>query len=124
MKVAHDPKIRIDGEAQSSAGDGPRQSLSLGTAPDGEQRAPIDWQALRARLFDAREQAALDQHETPERLRLRLRGSFDGCAASVLTTYEVTARSVNLDASAYGKPEEGKISPIADENTTGGRGQR
>ncbi|EIZ79052.1 hypothetical protein WSK_2239 [Novosphingobium sp. Rr 2-17] len=119
MKVAHSPNTLSDGEAQSRAGYGEGAVASA----DGEQQ-PIDWQALRARLFEGRElEAAHDQYETPERMRLRLRGSFDGCAASVLTTYEEVSRSVNLDTSAYGKHAEGKVSPVADETNPRERGQ-
>jgi len=114
MNMAHDHKPPLPGEAQERA-----------TEELPELRLPIDWQALRARLFAARQlQAALDPQATQESLRLRLRGSFDGCAASVLTTYQGTSTSVNPDASSNGKPAEGTFLPVADRTSTGARGQK
>lgn len=120
MTSAHNPRPRSGGDAQDGHLDEAR-----GRGDEPQLHLPIDWQALRARLFAAREaQLALDPAASPERLRLRLRGSFDGCAASVLTTYQEASRSVNLDTSSYGKPDEGKLPPVADVTRTGERGQR
>lgn len=120
MTSAHNPRPRSGGDAQDG------HSIDAHERDEGEQlHLPIDWQALRARLFSAREaQLALDPTASPERLRLRLRGSFDGCAASVLTTYQEASRGVNLDASSYGKPDEGKPPPVADVTRNGERGQK
>lgn len=122
MSMAHTPKTPRQGDAQ-----GPVDDRPAGETVDGqgvEMRLPIDWQALRNRLFAARElQASLDPQSTPEKLRLRLRGSFDGCAASMLTTYQSASRSINLDTSSYSKPAEGNVPPVADvTRKDGGRG--
>lgn len=110
MDIAHDHKTCITGHPQGRAGD----ALT-------EFHLPLDWRDLRSRLFAAHEvRTVLTRDARP--LRLRLRGSFDGCAASVLTTYEDVSRSVNLTASVYCKPGEAKISPVAGISSTGGRG--
>ncbi|HKR93391.1 hypothetical protein [Novosphingobium sp.] len=86
-----------------------------------EVQLPLDWQDLRARLFAAHEiRAVLDAETKP--LRLRLRGSFDGCAASAITTYEGASGYVNPTASTYGKPGENNVSPVAGPSNSGRRG--
>ncbi len=83
--------------------------------------AMIDWQALRSRLFATHDRLGV-LGEDAAATRLRLRGSFDGCAASALNAYEECSRNVNLDASSNGKPVGGKDSPVADVNDSGERG--
>ncbi|AOR77630.1 hypothetical protein [Novosphingobium resinovorum] len=81
----------------------------------------IDWQALRSRLFATHDRLGV-LGEDAAATRLRLRGSFDGCAASALNAYEECSRNVNLDASSNGKPVGRKDSPVADVNDSGERG--
>ncbi|MCT2401224.1 hypothetical protein [Novosphingobium mangrovi (ex Huang et al. 2023)] len=110
MNIAHDQKTCMTGHPQGRAGDAFT-----------DYQLPLDWQDLRARLFAAYEiRTVLSQDTKP--LRLRIRGSFDGCAASALTTYEDVSRSVNPTASAYFKPREAKISAVAGPSSTGRRG--
>ncbi len=112
MNVAHDKKAGFTGAAQGRAGD-----------EFTEPGSSIDWENLRSRLFAAYGmQARPEPLDTPERMRLRLRGSFDGSAASVLHTYDEASRSVNPDASSNGKPEQDNIFPATGESGTGGRG--
>jgi hypothetical protein len=118
MNIAHDHKT-------CQTGDSPGRTEGRAGDEFAELRLPIDWQALRARLFAATElRAELGTEGLPEGLRLRLRGSFDGCAASVLTTYQETSRAVNLEASAYGKPGGGNPVAVAGMTSTGGRGHK
>lgn len=110
MNIAHDHTTCITGHPQGRA-DGAL----------GDFRFPLDWQGLRTRLFAAHEvRTVLSQELQP--LRLRLQGSFDGGAASVLTTYEGVSRSVNPTASGYFKPGEANVSPVAGISSSGGRG--
>ncbi|MCJ2187427.1 hypothetical protein [Novosphingobium beihaiensis] len=110
MNIVYDYKTCMTGHPHGRAGD----ALT-------EFRLPLDWQDLRSRLFAGHEvRTVLTRDAGP--LRLRLRGSFDGCAASVLTTYEDVSRSVNPTASVYCKPGEAKTSPVAGTSSTGVRG--
>lgn len=117
MKVAQHHIDRTDGEMARHAcvvppGEGEDGSLAS------ELRA-IDWQALRSRLF-----ATQDRRLPGENLaatRLRLRGSFDGCAAVALTAYD-NSKGINLDASSNGKSGHGTSFPVADVNGSGERG--
>ncbi|MCJ2179830.1 hypothetical protein [Novosphingobium album (ex Hu et al. 2023)] len=111
MNIAHDHKTCMTGQPQQV---GAGHTLT-------EFRLPLDWQDLRSRLFAAHEVGAVMSGDARP-LRLRLRGSFDGCAASVLTTYEDVSRSVNPTALVYCKSGEAKIAPVADTSSTGGRG--
>lgn len=109
MNIAHDHRTCQTGHAHC--------------ADDGfmDLQTTIDWQSLRSRLFAAHEvNAALTAASAKERIRLR--GSFDGCAASVLTTYEAVSRPVNPSVSSNGKPIERNIGPVAAMTRTGGRG--
>lgn len=110
MNIAHDQKTCMTG-------------LPLGRADEtmADFQLPLDWQDLRSRLFTAHEVRTVLEADTRP-LRLRLRGSFDGCAASVLTTYEGVSRYVNPSASGYFKPGEAKVLPVAGKSSTGGRG--
>lgn len=110
MNIAHDQKTCFPGHPQGRA-DNAQTEFGL----------PLDWQDLRTRLFAANEvRAVLNADVRP--LRLRLRGSFDGCAASVLTTYEGLSKGVNPTASTYFKPGEDIVAPVAGPIITGGRG--
>lgn len=80
---------------------------------------PIEWQALRLRFFAARDRRSAG--EDPAATRVRLRGSFDGCAAVALTAYD-NSKDINLDASSNGKPAHGTSYPVADVNGCGERG--
>ena len=114
MNIAHDQKTcqkaRMTGHPQGRAG----EVLT-------EFGPPLEWQDLRSRLFAAHEARSVLCAEAKP-LRLRLRGSFDGCAASAVTTYKELSRIINLDASSYRKPGETKISPVAGISSTGRRG--
>lgn len=111
MNIAHDHKACQTGDASERVGGRTRDGEADTPA---ELQLPIDWQALRSRLFAAGElRSALGAGTLVEGLALRLRGSFDGCAASVLNTYQETSRAVNPDASGYGKSEGGKDFPVA-----------
>lgn len=110
MKIAHDhtPGFQVSVEGRGDDG-------FVGPP------LPIDWQALRTRLFAAHDAlGVLDPEEAASRLRIR--GSFDGCAASVLTTYEGVSRPVNLDGSSNRKPEDGNDPPVAGVVGNGERG--
>lgn len=110
MNIAHDQKTCLTGHPQGRGDDAFT-----------DFRLPIDWQDLRSRLFAGHEiGTVLSQAAQPQRLRIR--GSFDGCAASALTTYTLTSNPVNPTALAYCKPKEGKISPVAGTSITGRRG--
>src|SRR3546814_17359404 len=97
MNIAHDHKTCMAGHPQGPAG-GALTEFSL----------PLDWQALRSRLFAEHEVRTVLTKDARS-LRLRLRGSFDGCAASVLNTYDDVSRSVNPTASVYCNTGEAKI---------------
>lgn len=110
MNIAHDHKTCTTGHPQGCAD---------GTL--GDFQLPLDWQDLRSRLFAAHEvRTVLSQEARP--LRLRLQGSFDGFAASALTTYEHVSRDVNPTASGYLKPGEANLLPVAGISSTGRRG--
>jgi hypothetical protein len=110
MNIAHDHKTCMTGHPQGRAGDAFT-----------DYHLPIDWQDLRSRLFAACEiRTVLSPDATP--LRLRLRGSFDGCAASVLTTYQDPSTRVNPNVSGYRKSDGAKISSVAGPSSTGRRG--
>lgn len=81
----------------------------------------IDWQALRSRLFATHDMLGV-LGEDAAASGLRLRGSFDGCAASALNAYEEYSRDVNLDASSNRKSNGSKDSRVADVNGSGERG--
>jgi hypothetical protein len=119
MNIAHHHKIPETGDEQGCAGAG----ADFGPADlrlPGDLRQ-IDWTALRSRLF-----AAHDRLGTMDNAgaRLHLRGSFHGCAASTLTTYQEWLQFVNLDGSSNGKSIGGNTPPVADVNECGERGQR
>jgi hypothetical protein len=116
MNIAHNQKAPETGDAQGRAGAG---FADLQLPGDVGQ---IEWHALRSRLFA--EQEKLGLQDTNSAPRLHLRGSFDGCAASTLTTYQEWSRFVNLDGSSNGKSAEGNTPPVAVENECGERGQR
>jgi len=103
------------GEAQGRAGD---EFVDLPFPADLQQ---IDWQALRSRLFASRDTLAMPFADAGAS-RLHLRGSFDGGAASKLTTYQGSSTIVNLDGSSNGKPIDGNNPPVADVNANGDRG--
>jgi hypothetical protein len=116
MNIAHHHQAPETGDAQGRAGAG-FADLQL----PGDVRQ-IDWSALRSRLFAAQDMLGNSgANSTP---RLHLRGSFDGCAASTLTTYSETSRFVNLDGSSNGKSAQSNTLPVAVEKTSGERGQR
>ncbi|MEE4452009.1 hypothetical protein [Novosphingobium resinovorum] len=101
-----------------------------GDAPSGEHLpadlTAIDWRALRSRLFATHDRLGV-LGEDAAATRLRLRGSFDGCAASALSAYEPNAyeessRDINPDASSNGKSGTGKDSSVADVSDSGERG--
>lgn len=80
----------------------------------------IDWRALRSRLF-----ATAMPHSPGTDIaatRLRLRGSFDGCAASALHAYEASLMPINRDASSNGKSDQGNDASVADASANGERG--
>lgn len=81
----------------------------------------IDWQALRSRLFATREMAGTLGADAAAS-RLHLRGSFDGCAASMLTTYQASLTSINHGGSSNRKPEDGTNDTVADVDGNGERG--
>ncbi|WP_143084749.1 hypothetical protein [Novosphingobium sp. CF614] len=117
MNIAHDQKTCMTGHPQGHADDA-----------FADCQLPIDWQDLRSRLFAAHDVRGVFSPGIPpgsspgaKPLRLRLRGSFDGCAASVLTTYTPTSRAVNPTASTYGKPEEDNVPPVAGMSSSTGR---
>lgn len=113
MNIANDHKTAKVGHPQGRADD----TIDAGPV--------IDWRDLRARLFAARQLSATLAPETvPDfrTLRLRIRGSFDGCAASALNTYGGSSESVNRTASSYRKPGGDKVSSVAGNSSTGRRG--
>lgn len=111
------------GRTVQGGGDGPSGVLSGDSSPVDlpADLQSIDWQALRSRLFATHDMLGV-LGEDAAASRLRLRGSFDGCAASALHAYEESSRNVNLDASSNGKPNGGKDSRVADVNGSGERG--
>lgn len=110
MNIAHDHKTCIAEFAQGSADEAFTAFSS-----------PLVWQDLRTRLFAAHEvRTVLEQDAKP--LKIRLRGSFDGCAATALTTYEGLSNCVNPTVSIYRKPFDGKDTPVAGPSNSGGRG--
>lgn len=128
MNVARNHIAPQTGDAPGRAGDGLSGThLSLDLSADlPVDRQPtcwqaIDWQALRLRLFSRHDHLGV-QGEDAAASRLRLRGSFDGCAASALHAYEESSRTINLDASSNGKPRTGKDNPVADVSDSGERG--
>ncbi|MBH0111516.1 hypothetical protein I5E68_00940 [Novosphingobium sp. YJ-S2-02] len=67
-------------------------------------RAAPDWERLRARLLCG------PLAMTPQPLRgMRLRGSFEGQTASVVTTYKASQSFVNLSGSSYRKSVGDKV---------------
>lgn len=114
MNIAHDHKTSMVGRPLGRAD---------GTSEEGPPA--IDWRDLRSRLFAGH---GLSSMPTPgflhdsRPLRLRIRGSFDGCAASVLNTYGEGSASVNRTASSYRKRDEVKASSVAGTSSTGRRG--
>ncbi|HUD29759.1 MAG TPA: hypothetical protein VMQ93_12865 [Novosphingobium sp.] len=116
MNIAHQHKAPETGDAQGRAGAG-FADLRL----PGDLRQ-IDWSALRQRLFAARDVVGVSGEDAAPKLHLR--GSFHGCAASTLTTYQESSRFVNLDGSSNGKPADGNNPPVAEANEIGERGQR
>ena len=119
MNIAHDHKTSRVGRPQGRADDTSEEGRSE------EARPAIDWQDLRSRLFAARQfPAVIASAAAPDSrpLRLRIRGSFDGCAASALNTYEEGSASVNRTASSYLKPGGDNVSSVAGNSSTGRRG--
>ncbi|PNU01778.1 hypothetical protein [Novosphingobium guangzhouense] len=114
-----DAPDRTQSRAPGLAVDGAIGGLSAEHLP--ADPAGIDWQALRSRLFATHDRLGVLGDDAVA-TRLRLRGSFDGCAASALNAYEECSRNVNLDASSNGKPSGCKDSPVADVNGSGERG--
>lgn len=114
MNIARNHITPQTGDAQGRASDG-FADLELPT-----DLHHIDWQVLRSRLFASRDVAGA-QGTFPGASRLP-RGSFDGCAASKLTTYQTSLKPVNLDGSSNGKSVGSTSSPVADANGNGERG--
>lgn len=113
MNIAHDHNTCMTG----------------GATPDGDGGfahvpAPLDWMELRTRLFAAHEVRVVLAAEENSAAGLRLRGSFDGCAASLLTTYEGFSTPVNPNVSTNRKSGRANVLPGAGESRTGERGQR
>lgn len=81
----------------------------------------MDWQALRARVFASRDTLASPGVEYTAS-RLHLRGSFEGAAASKLTVYHSSLRSVNPDGSTNLKSQDCNIGLVADADGNGERG--
>lgn len=81
----------------------------------------MDWQALRTRVFASRDTLASPGLEYAAS-RLHLRGSFAGAAASKLTVYHSSLRSVNLDGLSNCKSTDGIDSSVADADGNGERG--
>ncbi|KQM22022.1 hypothetical protein [Novosphingobium sp. Leaf2] len=67
--------------------------------------AAIDWQALRQRLFAGAGAREGGLGNGSAATRLRLRGSFDGIAASTLVAYLRPSSLVNPEGSTNGKPQ-------------------
>ncbi len=110
MNVAPDQNARPPRPAQGRSGDAGADSP-----------LPLEWQDLRTRLVAAHDlRTVLAADDAP--MRFRIRGSFDGDAASLLTTYEALQRDVNPTASTYCKSREDIVTPVADTSRTGGRG--
>ncbi len=125
MNVARNHIAPQTGDAPGRAGDGLSYDGMPGLPPFADPQAVdppvIDWHALRSRLFATHDRLGV-LGEDAAASRLRLRGSFDGCAASALHAYEESSRPINLDASSNGKPVQGKDNPVADVNGSGERG--
>lgn len=88
--------------------------------------APIDWDALRMRLFADRALlglAAQDETQAFRPVRLRLCGSFDTDAASAMNTYGKFSMSVNRSVSTNVKTADGTTLPDAGKATIGDRGR-
>jgi len=110
MNIAFDHETCIAGHALGRTSE---EFTGFPSAPD--------WNDLRTRLFAAHEvRTILNGEGAP--VRLRTRGSFAGEAASLLNTYGLRSRPVNLEVSANGKPDGAKVAPVAGDNNTGGRG--
>ena len=127
MTTPNQPDIDRPGSmAREHGEDAPAPAVSQGVAPD--------WDALRVRLFATRpleddpattadpavpaaDSAAAGVH------RLRLCGSFDREAASTMTTYGTSSRSVNPSASTNLKRAGVRTTSDAGRHTTGGRGR-
>lgn len=120
MDIAHDHKTCVSGAAPAGV-DGDAEHLL----------APIDWQVLRARLFAAHDPSGESGGRTSAaggaasgnlNPGTRWRGSFDGGAALLLTTYEGSSRSINPSVSTNGKPEDSKNASVAEQAECGERG--
>jgi len=111
MNIAHDHNTCMKGAAPVAADGGFAHVL-----------APLDWMELRARLFASHEVRSVLSAEETTAAGLRLRGSFDGCAASLLTTYEGFSTPVNPTVSTNRKSGRAIVLPGAGESRTGERG--
>lgn len=111
-----------------------------GLSPAVSQGVAPDWDSLRIRLFATRplegdsataaEPATTADPGAPAAdpaaagvHRLRLCGSFDREAASTMTTYGTSSRSVNPSASTNLKRAGVRTTSDAGRHTTGGRGR-
>lgn len=118
MNIARNHITPPTGDASSL--DAGRTGEGLAAGASQQDLRGIDWQALRSRLF-----ATALPHPPGTDItstRLRLRGSFDGCAASALHAYEASLMPVNRDASSNGKSDEGNDASVADASAKGERG--
>ncbi|AXB75241.1 hypothetical protein [Novosphingobium sp. P6W] len=115
MNIARNHLAPDTGDAQGRAGD---EFVDLQFPAD---LTHIDWQALRSRLFASRDTLAVMTADSAAS-RLHLRGSFDGYAATRLTTFQASLKPVNLDDSSNGKPVAATNSTAADVNGNGERG--
>ncbi|WP_132387728.1 hypothetical protein [Novosphingobium sp. PhB165] len=83
--------------------------------------APIDWFALRSRLFAAHDfRMALAEEPTP--VRQHRRGSFAGPVANVIHAYDGGARTVNPNDLTIRKSTTVNFASVAGGRNTGARG--
>lgn len=110
MNIAHDHETCKAGHASGRDGEA---FISIDR--------PIDWYALRSRLFAAHDlRAALD--DTSAAAGLHRFGSFAGTVASVIHTYAPVSITVNPNASGNRKPAQANVLSVAGIPSTGVRG--
>lgn len=116
MNIAYNHEAPETGDAPGRAGAG------CSDLPPSLEPRQIDWDSLRSRLFaicGGTDVEGGESHPLPH-----LRGSFDGSAATALTTLQGSLKSVNPDGSSNGKSGERNTHPVADDDECGERGQR
>jgi len=118
MNIAHDHETCKAGHASGRDGEA---FMSIDRPMDLPIGGPIDWYALRSRLFAAHDlRAALD--DTSAAPGLHRFGSFAGTVASVIHTYAPVSITVNPNASGNRKPAQANVLSVAGIPSTGVRG--